>query len=220
MTQLLLFFGFSLLLMTVLIFTEWHKKINFKSLAGLFLFGVLISIPFIIVEYLEIHLKFYFVILAFIGIELGILFIEHRVKYLHDLIHHNIKDLRIISFFLIGIGFTFSEVSFHIFHSHGTFMEILKSLPVKTVYALLMHTVLTSAASLAHIGSMIAKSFYETVFKFASYYIRIAIISVSHFLYVFSSEHHMIHLIIPLLAGGIIAFFYFKRSLDEKTITA
>ena len=220
MTQLLLFLGFSLLLMTILIFTEWYKKIDFKSLVGLFLFGILISIPFVLVEYLGIHLKFYLVILAFIAIELGILFMESHVKYFHDLIHHKIKDLRIISFFLIGIGFTYSEVSFHIFHSHGTAIEILKGLPIKTVYALLMHTVLTSAASLVHIGSLVAETLYETIFKFASYYIRITIISISHFLYVFSSEHKLIYLIIPILAGGTIAFFYFKRSLDYKASTA
>lgn len=220
MTQLLLFLGFSLLLMGIIIITEWHRKIDFKSLAGLFLFGVLISIPFILVEYLGVHLKFYFVILAFIAIELGIIFLEHHVKYLHDLMHHNIRDLRIVSFFLIGIGFTYSEVSFYIFHSYGSAIEILKGLPIKTVYALLMHTVFTSAASLAHVGNMIAESLYETVFKFASYYIRIAIISISHFLYAFSISHHLNYLILLLLAGGIVTFFYFRKSLDSKTVTA
>lgn len=218
MNQLLLFFGFSFLLMSILIFTEWHKKIDFKSLAGLFLFGILVSIPFIMVEYLNIHLKFYLIILAFIAIELLILFLEHNVKYLHDLIHHNIKNLRILSFFIIGIGFTYSEISFYIFHSSGSAMEILKGLPMKTIYALLMHTVFASAASLAHFGNILAESLYETIFKFASYYIRIIFISVSHFLYAFSSENHLTYLIIPLLAGGIICFFYFKNKLDRNPI--
>jgi hypothetical protein len=219
MTQLLLFLGFSLLLMIILIFTEWHKKIDFKSSAGLFLFGILISIPFVIVEYFGAYLKFYFVILAFIAIELGILFMEHHVKYFHDLIHHNIEELRIISFFLIGIGFTYSEIAFHIFNSQGTAIEILKSLPIKTAYALLMHTVLTSAASLAHVGSVIAESFYETIFKFASYYIRIAIISLSHFLYLFSVGHDLNYLIILLLAGSVVTFFHLRKNLDYKALT-
>jgi hypothetical protein len=216
MTQILLFLGFSLLLLTILIFTEWHKKIDFQSLAGLFLFGILISIPFIIVEYLGAHLKFYFVILAFIGIELGILFMEQHVKYFHDLIHHNIGELRIISFFLIGIGFTYSEIAFHIFSSQGAAIEILKSLPIKTAYALLVHTAFAYATSLAHVGSIMAEPFYETALRFASYYIRIAIISLSHFLYVFSTVHDLNYLIILLLAGGTIVFFRFRKNLDCK----
>jgi len=83
-----------------------------------------------------------------------------------------------------------------------------------------MHTVFTSAASLAHVGNILAESFYETIFKFASYYIRIAIISVSHFLYAFSVGHHLDYLILLLLTGGVVAFFYFRKSLDDKTVTA
>ncbi|MBU1935727.1 hypothetical protein KKF04_06740 [Patescibacteria group bacterium] len=218
MTQLLLFLGFSLLLMGTLTFIGWYKKMDFKTLVGLFLFGIFISIPFILIEFLGAHLKFYLVILAFIGIELAILFFEHHVKYFHDLIHHNIKDLRILSFFLVGIGFTFSEISFTIFHSHAEIVELMSLLPAKTAYALLMHTVLTSAASLIHVGNLFAETLYETVFKFASYYIRIAIISVSHFLYVFSVEQHLTALIIPILGVSTIAFFYFKKHLDSKAL--
>lgn len=220
MTQLLLFLGFSLILLGSLTFIGWYKKMNFKTLMGLFLFGIIMSIPFILIEFLGAHLKFYFVILAFIAIEVGILFLEKHVKYFHDLIHHNIKDLRILSFLLIGIGFTFSEITFTIFHSHASTAELASLLPIKTVYALLMHTVLTSAASLVHIGNLLAETIYETVFKFFSYYIRIAIISVSHFLYVFSVEHKFTYLIAPLLIGGIFAFFYIKKHLDRKMVTA
>ena len=216
MIQLLLFLGFSLILMSILIFTEWNKKIEFKSLVGLFLFGILMSIPFVLIEYLGFTLKYYLVILAFISIELGIIYCEHRVKYLHDLINHNLKDFRIISFFVIGIGFTYSEVAFHIFSSSGPVIEIIKNLPIKMVYALLMHTVFTSAASLANLGNMVAKSFYETVFKLVSYYLRITIIGISHFLYLFSVLHHLIYLMIFVLICGVFAFFYFKRRLDDK----
>ena len=216
MIQLLLFLGFSLILMSILIFTEWTKKIEFKSLVGLFLFGILMSIPFVLIEYLGFTLKYYLVILAFISIELGIIYCEHRVKYLHDLINHNLKDFRIISFFVIGIGFTYSEVAFHIFSSSGPVIEIIKNLPIKMVYALLMHTVFTSAASLANLGNMVAKSFYETVFKLVSYYLRITIIGISHFLYLFSVLHHLIYLMIFVLICGVFAFFYFKRRLDDK----
>ena len=84
------------------------------------------------------------------------------------------------------------------------------------VYALLMHTVFTSAASLANLGNMVAKSFYETVFKLVSYYLRITIIGISHFLYLFSVLHHLIYLMIFVLICGICSFFYFKKSLDGK----
>ena len=216
MIQLLLFLGFSLVLMFVLFLTEWNKKIEFKSLAGLFLFGILMSIPFVLIEYLGFTLKYYLVILAFIAVELGVLYCEHKVKYLHDLIHHIIKDFRIISFFVIGIGFTYSEIAFLIFNSQGPVMEIVKNIPIKMVYALLMHTVFTSATSLANIGGAIAESFYETVFKFISYYLRITIIGVSHFLYVLSIENHLFYLMAFILTGGIFSFFYFKNRLDNK----
>ena len=219
MTQLLLFSGFSLFLMGVLLVVEWIKKINFKTSIGLFLFGILMSIPFILVEFLGAHLKFYIVILAFIAIEASILLLEHKIKYLHDLIHHNIKDLRIVSFFLIGIGFTYSEIAFSIFHSHGNIAELMSILPLKTAYALLMHTVFASAASLSNIGNLFAENVLESVFKFISYYTRIAIISFSHYLYVFSVESHVSALIIPpLLIIGMIAFFTIKRYLDKKMI--
>jgi hypothetical protein len=216
MIQLLLFLGFSLVLMFVLFLTEWNKKIEFKSLVGLFLFGMLMSIPFVLIEYLGFTLKYYLVILTFIAIELGVIYCEHKVKYLHDLIHHNIKDFRIISFFIIGIGFTYSEIAFHIFNSQGPVMEIVKNIPIKMVYALLMHTVLTSAASLANLGNIVAKSFYETVFKFVSYYLRITIIGISHFLYAFSMLHHLIYLMIFVLICGICSFFYFKKRMDSR----
>ncbi|MBN2087145.1 hypothetical protein JW758_02255 [Candidatus Peregrinibacteria bacterium] len=221
MSQTLLFLGFTALIAGILICMDWFKKISFKSSAGLFLSGILISIPFILIEYLGVHLKFYLVILAFIAIELAIIYSEKHVKSFHDLLHHNIKNLRIFSFILIGIGFTYSELSFFILHSHAEIGEIISQLPLKTAYAMLIHTVLASAASLANIGNMFAETIIESILKFLSYYIRIAIISVSHYLYVFSVESHISYLIIPpLLIGGIVAFFHFKKLLDNKLVTA
>ena len=220
MANILLFLGFSLLFMGILIFTSWYKKVDFKTLIGLFLFGILMSIPFILIEFLGVNLKFYLVILAFIGIEMAILFLENNVKYFHNLVHHNIKYLRIVSFLIIGIGFTFSEIAFTIFHSHGAISEMLSTLPIKTAYALLMHTVLASAASLINVGNLLAETIFETIFKFISYYTRIAVISVSHYLYVFSIEHHMTYLILPLLIGSMFAFFHIKNKLDHKMGTA
>ena len=181
---------------------------------GLFLFGILISIPFVMVEYLGGHMKYYFVILAFIAIELTLLLIEHKIKYFHDLIHHNIKDLRILSFLIIGMGFAYSETSFYILHYHGAMNELIHTLPLRTLYALLMHTVLTSASSLVHIGNMFSETIYETIFKFISYYSRITLISVSHFLYVFSIEHNFILLMAALLVASLYSFFVFKRKMD------
>jgi len=218
MSQLMLFLGFSLIVMIALIATEWTKKISFKPLAGLFLFGVLISLPFVLVEHVGTHLKYYFVILAFIAIELGVLFCENQVKYFHELIHHNIKSLRIISFLIIGLGFTYSEISFSILSSQSSTAEMLNTLPLKSAYALLMHTVLTSAASLVHIGNLFAETVFETIFKFVSYYLRITVISVSHFLYVFSVEHQLANLVLLLLAGSLIAFYYIKRSVDNEAL--
>lgn len=216
MTQTLLFLTFSGLVLIALIAADYFKKVSFKSLLGLFLFGILISIPFIMVEFMGGHLKYYFVILAFIAIELGILFSEHRVKFFHDLIHHNIKELRFLSFLLIGLGFTYSEISFTILHHHGSMDALVSMLPFKTMYALLTHTVLTSAASLVHIGNLFSETIYETIIKLASYYSRIVLISVSHFLYVFSIEHNFMLLIVGLLGASLLSFIYLKNKIDTR----
>lgn len=216
MSQTLLFLIFSALVLVALVAADYFKKVSFKSLIGLFLFGMLISIPFIMVEFMGSHLKYYFVILAFIAIELGILFSEHRIKFFHDLIHHNIKNLRILSFLIIGLGFTYSEISFTILHHHGSMDALVSMLPFKTMYALLTHTVLTSAASLVHIGNLFSETIYETIIKLVSYYSRIVLISVSHFLYVFSIEHNFKLLIGALLVVGLLSFFHLKKKIDTS----
>lgn len=220
MTQTLLFLIFSGLALIALIAADYYQKVSFKSLIGLFLFGILISIPFIIVEYFGSHMKYYFVILAFIAIELSLLFFEHKIKYFHDLIHHNIKHLRILSFLIIGLGFTYSELSFTILHYHGSMDTLIGILPFKTLYALMAHTVLTSAASLVHIGNLFSETIFETIIKLVSYYSRIVIISVSHFLYVFSIEHNFMLLIAGLLGTGLLSFFYLKKKIDISTEAA
>jgi len=216
MTQTFLFLIFSAIVLTALVAVDYFKKVSFRSLIGLFLFGILISIPFIMVEYLGGHMKYYLVIFAFIAIELGILFSEHRVKYFHDLIHHNIKNLRFLSFILIGLGFTYSEISFTILEHHGSIEELVSLLPFKTLYALMAHTVLTSAASLIHVGNLFAESIYETIIKLVSYYSRIVMISVSHFLYVFSIEHNFMLLIGGLLGASLLSFVYLKKQIDAR----
>ncbi len=219
MLQTLLFLAFTGIAILALIAVSHFKRVDFSSTVGIFLFGMLISIPFIMVEYMAWHLKYYIVILAFIAIEFGILYAKRKVKYFHDLIHHNIKRLRIVSFVLIGLGFTYSEISFAIFNSHGSPLELMSTLPFKTVYSLLIHTVLASAASLIRLGNLFAETIFETIFKLVSYYLRITIISVSHFLYVFSVEHNFMLLISLVLGISIIAFFHFKKNLDLKHLT-
>jgi len=217
MTQFFLFTSFSILTLTSLIvFASLHKKVGFKSVLGLFVFGILISIPFAIIEQFGIHANYIYVIAAFIFIELGILFFEHHVNYFHKLIHHNIKELRIASFILIGLGFTYSEVGLTILHSSGDMVELINTIPFKTTYAILMHTVFASAASLVQVGNLMSKGIIATIIKSATYYIRIAIISISHFLYIFSIEHNLMLLIGILLIVGISVFFYIKHKFDLK----
>jgi hypothetical protein len=214
MTQTLLFLTFSGLALIALIAADCFKKVSFKSLIGLFLSGIFMSTPFIMVEYLGGHMKYYFVILAFILIELTILYLEHHIKYFHDLMHHNIKDLRYFSFLLIGLGFTYSEISFTILEHQGTVSALLGILPFKILYALTIHTILTSAASLTQIGNQFAESIYETMIKLMSYYSRITLISISHFLYAFSLEHNFILLIGGMLSASFLAFYYLKKQVD------
>ena len=216
MTPNLFFAGFSILTLIALIATtRFYKKVGLKVILGLFAFGILISAPFILIEYLGMNLNFLYVLAAFLFIELGILFLEHHVKYFHDLIHHNVKELRIASFLLIGFGFTFAETSFTILKS-SDMIELLNTIPFKTTYALLMHTVFASAASLVQVGKLLAEGLHGTIIRFATYYIRISIIGISHFVYVFSIEHNLMKLIGALLVIGIASFFYIKRQIDLK----
>ena len=216
MIQTLLYLSFSAIALTGLVIATYFKKVNFKSMVGLFLFGVILSIPFIMVEYMGGQLKYYLVILTFIAIELAILGLEKKIKYLHDLVHHNVKELRITSFILIGLGFTYSEISFTILHSHGPINELIHILPFKITYSLLAHTVLASAASLINVGNFFSESIFETIFKLVSYYTRIAVISLSHYLYLFSIQNNLLLLITGVLVASLVAFFYFKKHLDKK----
>lgn len=212
----LFFAGFSLLVLIALIGTaHFYKKAGLKAILGLFGFGVLISVPFVAIEHFGGHLNYLHVIAAFLLFELVILFFEHHVRYLHQLVHRNIKELRIASFLLIGLGFTYSEIGFTILHTSDT-IELLNTIPFKATYALLMHTVFASAASAIQLGQVIAGFFHATILKTATYYIQIGVISVSHFLYVFSIEHNMMLLIGLLLLLGVTCFFYIKKQLDLK----
>jgi len=216
MFQPLLFLAFTLLCGLTLLGIHQIQKVSYKSLISLFLFGILISIPFLLIEYLHLQLKFYIVVLVFICIELAILFLEEKVKYFHHLIHHNIKHLRLVSFFLIGLGFTYSEISFSIFSTIQNWGDTLSILPFKTVYSLLMHTLFASAVSLINVGNLFAETIYETVFKLGGYYVRIALISLSHYLYTLSLSYNFIYLMIAFLCLGILAFFYIKKKLDAR----
>ena len=216
MTPPLLFIGLSLLVAIVLIGVKLNKKIQFHTIIGLFLFGVMLSIPFILVEHFTFGISIFMVILAFIVIEAVLSLLEHKIKFLHDLIHHNIKELRIISFLLIGLGFTYGEIGVTILEGSSSMTELINTLPFKTTYALLMHTVFAYAASLIQVGEALVEGIIGTLISKAIYYIRIGLISVSHFLYVFSIEHNLMFLISIILVIGVSAFFYIKTHLDTK----
>ena len=216
MAHLSVFIVFSALASFSLIGLVHYKKIDSKTALGLFVFGMLISIPFLMVEYMGHHLKYYLVILVFIAIELGIVLLEKKVKYFHDLLHCNIKRLRIMSFLIVGLGFTYSEISFTLLSQSQEIGEIAHLLPLKVSYSLLAHTVLASAASLVRVSSFFAETIYETILKVLSYYGRIALISLSHYLYIFSMERNLIILIVGMLALSTVTFFYLKDHLDAK----
>ncbi len=218
MLHFLAFLGFTLLSTLPVLFLRRWKKIEYGAMFGLLAFGMLISIPFLLIEYLEAQLKFYLVILSFIGIEMAILLAESKIRYFHHLIHHNIKSLRIVSFFLIGLGFTYAEIVFTIFHTAGGLAELARILPFKTIYSLLMHTVLVSAASLVGIGGLFAESLYETVFRMLSYYLRISLISFSHYLYALSLSYDFFYLMCAVLLIGMFAFFQLKKALDQQAV--
>ena len=179
---------------------------------SLFLFGILLSIPFVLIEFLTFNIKYYLVILAFMAIELIIITVEHKWEYLHNLIHHNIKELRILSFFIVSLGFTYSELSFYIMHSTQTFSELIVTLPFKAMFALFIHTVLTSSAAVL----TATESIVEHVILFIFFYLRLVFISISHYLYIFFTDHKLSFLLIPFLGYNIYLLLKHKKYLDKK----
>ncbi len=211
----MLFLGISLLVSSVLLAVQIcrrRRRLKPGVLWGLFMFGVLLSVPFVTVEYVGAHMKYYFMILSFIAIEGTVLALENKWRYLHNLVHHNVKSLRMVSYFLIGLGFTYSELIFYVLNSHESLGVIVVSLPFKAVFALFVHTVLTSSTSL-----ITATEFaFEHVLLFLINYLRLVFISVSHYLYVFLVEHKAAYLLIPFLVLNLVAFFRHKSYLEGK----
>lgn len=213
MVHNLLFLSLSLIVFGILKLVQKRKShIKSGTIISLFIFGIVLSAPFVLIEHLAFDLKYYIVILAFIAIELIAVTIEHKWEYLHNLIHHNIKELRLLSFFIVSVGFTYSELTFHILSSTQSLGDLLYSLPLKAIFALFIHTVLTSSAAVL----TATESVVEHVFMFIIYYIRLILISISHFLYVFFMEHRLSYLLIPFLAYNIYLLFKHKRYLDRK----
>lgn len=216
MTYFLLFIGLTLLVSAILFCVKLNKKIKLNTVLGLFFFGVMLSIPFILVEHLTFGVSIFLIILIFIAIEALLSSLEHKVKFLHDLIHHNIKELRMISFLLIGFGFTYGEIGATILGGGSSMTELINTIPFKATYALLMHTVFAYASSIIQVGETLIEGVIGTLISKGTYYLRIGIISISHFLYVFSIEHNLMFLIGIILAIGVGAFFYIKTHLDTK----
>ncbi len=209
----LLFIGLSLLVLGIVMFIHKRKKrIKLGTIMSLFLFGIMLSIPFVLIEYLAFSIKYYLVILAFIAIELIIITVEHKWEYLHNLIHHNIKELRLLSFFIVSLGFTYSELSFYIMHSTQSLGELMVALPLKAAFALFIHTILTSSAAVL----TATESIVEHVVLFIFFYLRLVFISISHYLYVFFMEHKLSLLLIPFLAYNIYLLIKHKKYLDKK----
>ena len=213
MMHFLLFIGLSLLVLGLITYIQKRRKrIKPSTIMALFLFGILLAVPFVLIEHLAFNIKYYLVIMAFIAIELIIVSVEHKWEYLHNLIHHNIKELRLLSFFIVSIGFTYCELSVHILNStHGT-MELLASLPLKAIFALFIHTILTSSAAVL----TATESIVEHFFLFIMYYLRLVLISISHYLYVFFTEHKATYLLLPFLAYNVYLLLKHKKYLDRK----
>ena len=209
----LLFLSLSLFVFILLRVVQKRKRhIKPGTIMSLFLFGIALSMPFVLIEHLAFNFKYYLVIIAFIAIELIAVTIEHKCEYLHNLLHHNIRELRLLSFFIVSIGFTYSELTFHILCSTQSLGDLLYSLPIKAVFALFIHTILTSSAAVL----TSTESVVEHVFLFIIYYIRLIFISISHYLYVYFLEHRLSYLLIPFLAYNIYLLFKHKKYLDKK----
>jgi hypothetical protein len=213
MERLVLFLGLTFLATGLLLAIQLkRRRLKPSLLLGLFLFGIWLSVPFVIVENLGEQLKYYFMILSFIGIEGTVVLLEHKWKYLHHLIHHNVKSLRLLSYFVISAGFAYSELIFYVLHSQETLRVILMMLPFKAIFALFVHTVITSSTALINA----TESTFENIFLFLINYLRLVFISVSHYLYLFILEHKATYLLIPFLILNIVLFFRHKKYLEGQ----
>lgn len=214
MLHFLLFMGLSLIIFGLLsVIYNRKRNIKFSTVLSLFFFGIMLAIPFILLEHLSFNIRSYVILMAFIAIELLVISIEHKWEYLHNLLHHNIKELRLLSFFIVSLGFTYSELSVYILSNTETIGHLLVALPIKAVFAMFIHTVLTSSAALL----TATESIVEHVLMFFLYYIRLILISISHFLYVFFTKNELaVYLLIPFLTYNIYLLFKHKKYLDKK----
>ncbi|QQR84050.1 hypothetical protein IPJ72_02555 [Candidatus Peregrinibacteria bacterium] len=213
MNHLILFLGLTLSITLLLSGVQIkNKEINPKTILSLFIFGILISLPFIMVEHLIFNLQYYFVILCCVLIERVVIACEHKWKYLHELIHHNVTTLRMLSVFIISVGFTYSELAFYVMHSTKAVGELLINLPLKAVFALFMHTVLTSSSALM----TATENIMEHIFLFLLYYLRLLFISVSHYMYKFFVDNKISYLLLVFIAINVFVFFKHKEYLDRK----
>ena len=64
-----------------------------------------------------------------------------------------------------------------------------------------------------------AENILETFLHFLSYYARLFLISVSHYLYVFFSEHEFSLYFLPFLTFNLVFFFWIKSYLDKNEPT-
>jgi|GEM_PF-1736779 len=212
----LLIIGLSLFLTSGVLGVSKLKKIPFVTLISLLGFGIALSIPFLLQEHWGTEVKFYWVLAAFIAVELSILFFEKHVRFFHDLVHHNIRELRILSFILMGVGFTVSEVGVTIGTHTGGIGTLLPLLPLKIMFGIFIHTVLTSLSSLMHVGALFTESALEAVFRFLNYYLRIALLSISHTLYIAFTDYHFSLYVLPFIALNLVFFFSIKNHLDKR----
>lgn len=213
MAELSLFLGLSFLALILLMGIQIrHSKLKPGLIYGLFAFGVWLSTPFIIVEHMGEHLKYYIMVLAFMLIEMTAVAVEHRWKYLHHLIHHNVKRLRILSYLMIGAGFAYSELTFYVLTTHDPLRIVLASLPFKALFAVFTHTVLTSSTAVINA----TESALEHAMLFLLNYLRLVFISVSHYLYLFITESRLAVWLIPFVIVNILLFFRHKKYLEDK----
>lgn len=213
MTHLLAFLGLSAAVLAgLLVIQAKSKKIKPSAILGLFAFGIVLSVPFVLVEHMAFHLKYYLVVLSFIGIEALVIMLEHKWKYLHDLIHHNIKDLRILGFILIGLGFAYSELTFYLLESSKPIAEVVTVLPIKGLFAIFIHSTLTASGVLI----TATETLVEHAFLFFLYYMRLVFISISHYLYLFFIEHKAGLLLLVFIGINTYLFVRHTKYLDKK----
>lgn len=191
----LLFAGIlSILFIGLMVSARLKKKRPLKPMVFQFSYGMLLAIPFITIELLSGHIR-PILLFPIVFLEFLALFCEEHIAFLDHSIKRSLAHLGLLSYIIIGLGFTYTELLFFIFHTEEV-GDVMAYGPFKMIFAIAVHTSLFLSVGVAALG--------HKIWNIVKYYLDIAHIGFSHFLYLFFAHAHVSYLFVPLLVINIL----------------